>query len=321
MNKKTPLISVIIPVYNVEKYMDRCIESIVNQTYENLEIILVDDGSDDLSGNKCDQWRKKDNRIRVIHKINGGLSDARNAGLNFVKGELISFIDSDDYIDLHYYDILLGMITEYGCEIAGCDFREIYEDGCDMGHENSFFQLERKEFSGKEFLKTLCLGRTTQSYSVWKFLFKAEVIGDFRFIEGVYYEDVCFMTEVLYKASKVVCIHIPLYYYMRRRDSITGKQLSDKHIKDYIYVYNRQFQILEEKGDILLGKAGRIIAFSNLKLLIYKKKALMNLIKRELNEVKHDLEILSIRNRLKYGLILYNIQMYKIISSLCRIFK
>lgn len=102
MNNKQ-LLSVIIPVYNVEKYLDRCIRSVIRQSYENLEIILVDDGSTDNSPNLCDEWIKRDERIRVIHKINGGLSDARNAGLEVARGELITFVDSDDYIMLDMY--------------------------------------------------------------------------------------------------------------------------------------------------------------------------------------------------------------------------
>lgn len=100
------LISLIIPVFNVEKYLDKCVETIVNQTYSNLEIILVDDGSTDSSGEKCDYWKKKDNRIIVIHKKNGGLSSARNAGIEIATGKYISFIDSDDFIDLKMIEIL-----------------------------------------------------------------------------------------------------------------------------------------------------------------------------------------------------------------------
>lgn len=100
------LISLIVPVYNVEKYLDKCLETITNQTYSNMEIILIDDGSTDLSGKKCDEWEKKDSRVRVIHKKNGGLSSARNAGIDVAKGKYISFIDSDDYIELNMIEIL-----------------------------------------------------------------------------------------------------------------------------------------------------------------------------------------------------------------------
>lgn len=109
---KKPLISVIVPIYNVESYLNRCVESIVNQTYQNLEIILVDDGSPDNCPQICDDWARKDSRIKVIHKENGGLSDARNAGMNIATGEYISFIDSDDYVALDFCETMLLVIKK-----------------------------------------------------------------------------------------------------------------------------------------------------------------------------------------------------------------
>ena len=112
-----PLISVIVPIYNVEKYLARCVDSIVNQTYKNLEIILVDDGSPDRCPQMCDDYAEKDSRIKVVHKKNGGLSDARNAGMAVATGEYISFIDSDDWIETSMFELLLNNIFQYDCEI------------------------------------------------------------------------------------------------------------------------------------------------------------------------------------------------------------
>lgn len=113
-----PLISVIVPIYNVEKYLVRCVDSIVNQTYKNLEIILVDDGSPDRCPQMCDDYAEKDSRIKVVHKKNGGLSDARNAGMAVATGEYISFIDSDDWIETSMFELLLNNIFQYDCEIS-----------------------------------------------------------------------------------------------------------------------------------------------------------------------------------------------------------
>ena len=113
-----PMISVIVPIYNVEKYLARCVDSIVNQTYKNLEIILVDDGSPDRCPQMCDDYAEKDSRIKVIHKKNGGLSDARNAGMAVATGEYISFIDSDDWIETSMFELLLNNIFQYDCEIS-----------------------------------------------------------------------------------------------------------------------------------------------------------------------------------------------------------
>ena len=123
-----PLISVIVPIYNVEKYLDRCVGSIINQTYKNLEIILVDDGSPDNCPQMCDDYAKKDSRIKVVHKENGGLSDARNAGMKVATGEYVSFIDSDDYISLDFYETLLETIVDNDSDIVECSVVKFYED-------------------------------------------------------------------------------------------------------------------------------------------------------------------------------------------------
>ena len=123
------LISIIIPVYNVSKYLDKCVKSILLQTYSNLEIILVNDGSTDGSGVLCDELKKTDKRICVIHKPNGGLSDARNAGLDIATGDYIGFVDSDDYVEPDMFQILLENAMKYDADVSGCRYAEVYEDG------------------------------------------------------------------------------------------------------------------------------------------------------------------------------------------------
>ena len=119
MNKQD-LISVIVPVYNVENYLKRCLDSIINQTYQNIEIILIDDGSTDNSGNLCEDYKKIDNRIKVVHKTNGGLSDARNTGIKKAKGKYITFVDSDDYVEYDYVEYLYNLIKKYDTNISFC---------------------------------------------------------------------------------------------------------------------------------------------------------------------------------------------------------
>ena len=126
MEKK---ISVIVPVYQVEEYLEKCIESIINQTYKNLEIILVDDGSKDKCPSICDRYQKMDNRIVVIHKENGGLSSARNAGLDIATGELVTFVDSDDYIEADMLAVLASILEDYRCDISVCFWKEVFRDG------------------------------------------------------------------------------------------------------------------------------------------------------------------------------------------------
>lgn len=126
---KDPLISVIVPVYHVEKYLTKCVDSICSQTYDNLEIILVDDGGDDMCPSICDEYKKIDSRIKVIHKKNGGLSDARNAGLDIATGQYLYFVDSDDYIDDHTIEFLYASIVANGSDIAVCEYVRVSEDG------------------------------------------------------------------------------------------------------------------------------------------------------------------------------------------------
>ena len=122
------LVSIIVPIYNVEQYLDRCIESLVTQSYINLEIILIDDGSKDTSGDICDLWAQRDKRIRLVHKENGGLSDARNKGLDIATGDIISFIDSDDYISKYFYEKLINIMEQTDSDIVECQFKKFNEN-------------------------------------------------------------------------------------------------------------------------------------------------------------------------------------------------
>ena len=149
-----PLLSIIVPIYNVEQYLERCIESIINQTYKNLEIILVDDGSKDNSGTIADTYASKDNRIKVIHKENGGLSDARNHGLDQSKGKYIMFIDSDDFIDSSMCEILFETAEKYFSDIVSCNYY-IYRNKNHISVHPMSIQEDEKVFSGIDILKYL----------------------------------------------------------------------------------------------------------------------------------------------------------------------
>ncbi len=226
-------ISVIVPVYNVENYIDKCVESIVNQTYTNLEIILVDDGATDSSGKKCDEWAKKDARIAVIHKENGGLSDARNAGLNVATGEYIGFVDSDDWIDKEMYQSLYNVLKENGAKISVCQFIETTNED-EIVEKNE----ECRVFKGRELLQHMFEGKKDPyvTYSVWKFLYKSEVIGELKFPKGRLYEDVLFTTRAMWSEEKIpVCLR-QMYYYRVRPESITKKRLLKKNVED-VFAY------------------------------------------------------------------------------------
>lgn len=215
-------ISVIIPIYKVEQYIDECVESIIKQTYKNLEIILVDDGSPDGCPQMCDEWARKDERIRVVHKKNGGLSSARNAGLDVATGEYISFVDSDDFIALdalqNLYDRFLE--SEGIGIVSGMIYR--YQDGKTCNFKQDWILKDEKIISAKDFLLEAMSQKT--SYTVWNKLYKREILNGVRFRVGRNNEDTLFM----YDLGKRMCgmdvsmVEIPkyVYYYRYREDSI-----------------------------------------------------------------------------------------------------
>ena len=164
------LISVIVPIYNVEKYIDKCLNSIVNQTYKNIEIILIDDGSTDTSVLKCNNWEKKDNRIKVIHKKNEGLAQARNTGISYATGNYITFIDSDDYIDSKMLEKLYNAINKTNSEISACKYVKINKNK----KVNLNYSAEIIEFTNKEAIIDL-LKETNISNYAWNKLFKKEL--------------------------------------------------------------------------------------------------------------------------------------------------
>ena len=220
------LISVIVPVYKVEKYLDRCVESITNQTYKNLEIILVDDGSPDNCPKMCDEWVQKDSRIKVIHKENGGLSDARNAGMAIATGEVISFIDSDDYIDLNMYELLINKMHETDSDIVSCGVNWVDESGgvlkCDM-------VLSDVVFSTEEAMKEL-LDDGALKQPVWNRIYKREIALTIPFEKGKCHEDVFWSYQAVGKSKRICVINHAFYYYVQRSDSIMGQSFSEKRL-------------------------------------------------------------------------------------------
>lgn len=221
-----PLVSVIVPIYKVEEYLDRCVESIVNQTYKNLEIILVDDGSPDNCPQMCDSWAEKDSRIKVVHKKNGGLSDARNAGIPFATGEIISFIDSDDWIALNMFETMLNQMLDDNSDIVSCGVKWIKEDGTvirDVTVSNNEVldtQSAMKELINDNMIKQ----------HVWNKLYKYDLIKDILFEKGKYHEDVFWSYQIVGQAHRISVITDSLYNYVQRSNSIMGEGFSAKRL-------------------------------------------------------------------------------------------
>ena len=222
-------ISVIVPIYNVEEFLPRCIDSLINQTYSNLEIILVDDGSPDKCGVICDGYKEKDSRIIVIHKENGGLSDARNVGLKISSGKYVSFVDSDDYVHPQYYEVLYRALISNNSDIVVCECEKVY-DIKNVNYEKKsekidFCSYEAKEKIMNNFFNKNC-GITVIACNK---LFKKELFSDIEFPKGKIHEDEATTYRVFYKSRKVTYINQPLYFYYQRQNSITGEKLTRKN--------------------------------------------------------------------------------------------
>lgn len=219
MNVKVPLISIIVPVYNVEKYLDQCIDSIVNQTYDNLEIILVDDESPDNSPQMCEKWAKRDSRIKVIHEKNGGLASARNAGLDMATGEYIGFVDSDDYISKDMYSCMLQAMKKTNAKIACCKSLTVRDDDLPSFSTVSSTN-DVRFFDVRETIEEVFSFKMGTSF--WRRLFHASVLENIRFPEGEINEDYPLLIPTVAKAGGTVLVDKILYYYRDRSDSVTG---------------------------------------------------------------------------------------------------
>ncbi len=237
-----PLISIIVPIYNVEKYLNRCIESIVNQTYKNLEIILVDDGSPDNCPQICDEWKKKNNRIKVIHKKNGGLSDARNAGLDIAQGEYIAFVDSDDWILPNMYQKLMKVMKDTNSDIVQCNYERVLDDDCREIMNNNNPKVI--SFDAHDALKNL-IEENNLNQMVWNKLFKKELFENLLFEVGMLNEDDFITYQLFSKANKISYVDSKEYCYLIRNTSIMGESYSIKRL-DGLEARYRQYNFYKK---------------------------------------------------------------------------
>lgn len=268
------LISIIVPVYNVEQYLKQCVDSILNQTYKQLEVILVDDGSTDSSRDICNQYEAADNRIKVIHKENGGLADARNAGLSIATGEYIGFVDSDDFIHKDMYKTLVILMEQNNADMVMAKWQAFVEQVDCRANDT----LEAMVFDGIDSLKFLIYGENRYhiTLSVWDRLYKKELIKDLMFPKGKCYEDVVWSTEAFYRAKRTVYIDKTLYYYRQRANSITGvdkdKALSKRILTDQIPQMEAQIEYLESIQQFSMADEVRFYLYEMLILLYCKTR-------------------------------------------------
>lgn len=321
IDKNKPLISVVVPVYKVEKYLKKCVESILAQSYTNLEIILVDDGSPDNCGKLCDEISKKDSRIRVIHKQNGGLSSARNAGIDIAQGEYIGFVDSDDTIEPYMYEKLYGAIYNDKTKLAVCAVNYVYENG----------EVLRKKSVGRDmtfdFYHAMIEMNTHRIFDMgaWSKLYHRELFENLRFPVGKLSEDYYIMFRIFDRAQKISYVDTACYNYLQRKNSITR---SVKINHDHEYAAKEQMEYLDEKHPEL--KTVGHVAYASSALTVYDfyiknkvscPKQRIDHFKQVINENMEyikDATYLSASKRIQFKLFCLNPLLYNIVFKMYR---
>ena len=266
------LISIIVPIYNVEKLLPRCIDSIINQTYKNIEIILVDDGSPDNCGKICDEYASKDSRIKILHKENGGLSDARNKGLDIALGDYIMFIDSDDYINPLMVEILYENLINNNADLSICKYMKV--------NNSDIYNVDKNNQTINVYNKIECFNNLYNELYVtteiaWNKLYKKNLWNQIRYPIKKLHEDEFVIHHLIEKCNKIVYTNLELYYYYDREDSIT--HIYNKRRLDAIDAFEERMKFFKEKNyESLYVKSAiaylKVLGISYVKLNKFYKK-------------------------------------------------
>jgi len=242
------LVSIIVPVYNVAEYLIKCIDSLLSQTYKEIEIIFIDDGSTDSSGKILDEYKEKDRRIVVVHTANSGVSSARNLGLSIANGELISFVDADDYVSDDYVNSLFAAMNEKDVNVAECGSYLLYDDGkliskCDKGNKTRI--LDYVEYLAEKNLKGMC------TYSVvWGKLYHRKLFDGVSFPTTLKNaEDEATVYKLIYKSKEVARVPRPLYYYRQRKEGASKTSFNMSFYENVVYAYSSGIAFFDEKGE------------------------------------------------------------------------
>lgn len=257
------MLSVVVPVYNVENYLERCLESIINQTYKDLEIILVNDGSTDSSQKICEKYVEKDFRVKLINKKNGGLSSARNLGLEISKGDYIAFIDSDDYIDFEMYEKMMRKLLEKNADLVMCDVKVEFPTHNKIIETSDFLDVDI-QLEKKHILKIYP--------TAWNKIYKKEIFikNKIRFPEGLYYEDAEVNFKILTLINKITRVPNAYYHYVQRAGSITKSNSRFKMLDIYIIFENiKKFLIEEKKYEVYKKIYDYVYTRSTMVVLLY----------------------------------------------------
>ena len=257
--EKTPELSIIVPIYKVEKYLDECIQSILGQTFTDFELILVDDGSPDACPQMCDAAAEQDSRVRVIHQKNGGLSAARNTGIEAARGNWLGFVDSDDFVAPDFYEKLYNAAVSANADCAMCSVQLIHEDGSRMDTPPQWKVYGG--YTGEDILKTITWQNNAPYLVAWNKLYRREVFRTLRYPVGRINEDVFVFAELFDTIKMVACVEQPLYFYRQRTGSIMQSKCTLRNL-DEMWSFVHCFECFQRSGrmEILPFVESRIFA-------------------------------------------------------------
>lgn len=315
------LISVIIPMYNAEKYIEECIKKILNQTINNFEIVIVNDGSTDNSVEICNKYAELDNRIKVISISNSGVSNARNVGFRESIGDYILWIDADDMMKENMLELLYNNIENLKADISTCSVEKVDIFG---NKENIYFSGQNTVFNQDDAIKSFCLSREINS-GIWVKLFKRSLIENIKFDNKLKInEDRLFIFEALMQSKKIVYIDKPLYIYVKRENSATTKEFNDKWF-DMKTVSNQIYNtIVNEKKELeLFARYQLILNLYSLIIIMFDFNGGCSLYNKEYFQIVRDIKDTSLKNIWKYinKSTLINIYIIKIFEPLFRLIK
>ncbi|MBE6864711.1 MAG: glycosyltransferase [Ruminococcus flavefaciens] len=310
-------LSIIVPVYKVEDYLEKCVMSILNQSFSDFELILVNDGSPDNCGNLCDIWAQKDARIKVIHKKNGGLSDARNAGIDIAQGEYIGFVDSDDYIKENMFEILVNNIEKYDADISMCGYANVYGDGVRKMNSDQSVEVMTQE----QAIHKILIGRELSVHAYTK-LYKRALFQKVRYPVGKISEDAYIIMDIMDQVKKAVFTPCSLYFYVHREDSINTSKFTSKdmtrieaHKKNYIYIKKKHPSLQKLAYERYLGSIAFVahkIVMSNEKYDNDKVRWVFKTLRKNLIKI-YGAEYFSIKRKVLISILLINKHLYRIV--------
>lgn len=320
---KNTLISIVVPIYNVEKYLDKCINSLIKQTYAYIEIILVDDGSIDNCPAICDKWKEKDSRIIVIHKENGGLSDARNTGIEIAKGTYICFIDSDDYVDETYVEKLYNAIEDNNVNISQCGIDYINDEHKtikSIGYDRNCL------LSGRKIIEDSCNEHYIENEVVWNRLYKTSLFETIKFPKGKLHEDEYTTYKLLYNENNIAIVPENLYKYRQSNNSIMRSKYSLKKFNDFKEAYNEKINYFKERNDIVVYDMVIRSYLSNLSNIYIKIERDIQNSKQILRQIKNEYKKyykytirssnISIKNKVKVTFFFVSPKIYTILKNI-----